>query len=220
MRVLVFGTGVNFEETQKKLGNRAELVQAEDVYSFSEPLNDFHLILDFTFDDQPEVIELYKDIQGPLILLNNVKSTLAELWFVSGGWSAHVGGFNGLPGFVDRSLWEVTSLSNDPEFSILNALDIAWERVEDRVGMVTPRVVCMIINEAFYTVQEGTADKEGINMAMKLGTGYPYGPFEWADRIGLVHVFELLTALYEETKEERYKICPLLKNQYLMSQEA
>lgn len=219
MRVLVFGTELNFNETQKKLGERVDLVLAEDVHSFDDSLHNFPLIIDFTFDDQPEVIELYKDVHGPLILLNNVKSSLSELWFVSGGWSANIGGFNGLPGFVDRTLWEVTSINDEVDFTILKQLDVDWVRVEDRVGMVTPRVICMIINEAFYTVQEGTADKESINMAMKLGTGYPYGPFEWADHIGLSHVFELLVALYEETKEERYKVCPLLKRQYLTSQE-
>jgi 3-hydroxybutyryl-CoA dehydrogenase len=78
--------------------------------------------------------------------------------------------------------------------------------VEDRVGLVTPRVICMIINEAYYTTMEGTATREDIDMAMKLGTNYPYGPFEWCKRIGIKHVYELLEALYEDTKDERYKI--------------
>ena len=76
----------------------------------------------------------------------------------------------------------------------------------------------MIINEAFYTLQEGTASPEDIDKGMKLGTNYPYGPFEWCERIGLAHVYELLEAMYEDTKEERYKICPLLKQQYLRMQ--
>src|ERR1700710_2457559 len=47
------------------------------------------------------------------------------------------------------------------------------------------RVVAMIINEAYYALDAGVSSKESIDLAMKLGTGYPYGPFEWADRIGL-----------------------------------
>jgi 3-hydroxybutyryl-CoA dehydrogenase len=73
----------------------------------------------------------------------------------------------------------------------------------------------MIINEAYYTVQEGTASREDIDLAMKLGTNYPYGPFEWCQRIGIKYIFELLTAVYEDTKDERYRICPLLKKEYL-----
>ena len=94
-------------------------------------------------------------------------------------------------------------------------LETDFEIVEDRVGMVTPRVICMIINEAFYTLQEGTAEKEDIDLGMKLGTNYPNGPFEWAEKIGIKNVYELLESVYEDTKEERYKICPRLKKEYL-----
>jgi 3-hydroxybutyryl-CoA dehydrogenase len=87
--------------------------------------------------------------------------------------------------------------------------------VVDRVGLVTPRVICMIINEAFYTVQEGTASKKDIDIAMKLGTNYPLGPFEWAKKIGIENVYLVLDSVYKDTKDERYKICPLLKKEYL-----
>ena len=73
----------------------------------------------------------------------------------------------------------------------------------------------MIINEAYYTAQEGTASREDIDMAMKLGTNYPYGPFEWSERIGINHIYELLEAIYDDTHDERYKICSLLKQEYL-----
>ncbi len=218
MRVLVFGSEVNFEEAAKKIGDKASVSRHSDVHTFQDSPGGFDLILDYTFDDQPEVIEQYRSLEGPLILLNNVKSTLAELWFVSGGWKARIAGFNGLPGFVDRDLWEITSLKENDNFPELEELNIKWEQVEDRVGMVAPRVICMIINEAYYTVQEGTADRESINTAMKLGTGYPHGPFEWAAKIGIIHIYELLSALYEDTGEERYKVCPLLKKEYLLSQ--
>lgn len=81
--------------------------------------------------------------------------------------------------------------------------------------MVTPRILMMIINEAYYTVQEGTAGKLDIDTAMKLGTAYPHGPFEWLQQIGIRDVYEVLDALYQDTREERYKICPLLKTEYL-----
>jgi 3-hydroxybutyryl-CoA dehydrogenase len=75
----------------------------------------------------------------------------------------------------------------------------------------------MIINEAYYTVQEGTACRTDIDLGMKLGTAYPKGPFEWSEEIGIDHVYETLEALYQDTKDERYKICPLLKTEYLQS---
>jgi 3-hydroxybutyryl-CoA dehydrogenase len=101
---------------------------------------------------------------------------------------------------------------------ICQELKTKYQLVEDRVGLVTPRVICMIINEAYYTVQEGTATRDDIDRAMKLGTNYPYGPFEWCERIGIKHVYELLEAVYEDTHDERYKVCPLLKREYLQLQ--
>jgi 3-hydroxybutyryl-CoA dehydrogenase len=81
--------------------------------------------------------------------------------------------------------------------------------------MVTPRVIFMIINEACYTLQEGTADMKDIDTSMKLGTNYPFGPFEWADNIGIKHVYETIETMYSDTHDERYKVCPLLKTKYL-----
>jgi 3-hydroxybutyryl-CoA dehydrogenase len=84
--------------------------------------------------------------------------------------------------------------------------------------MIKPRVIFMIINEACYTLQEGTASIEDIDKSMKLGTNYPFGPFEWCDKIGVTHVFETLNAIYDDTRDERYKICPLLKHKYLRNE--
>jgi 3-hydroxybutyryl-CoA dehydrogenase len=71
----------------------------------------------------------------------------------------------------------------------------------------------MIINEAYYTVEEGTASRKDIDLAMKLGTNYPFGPFEWCEKIGAKNVFDLLKAVHEATQDERYHICTLLKKE-------
>jgi 3-hydroxybutyryl-CoA dehydrogenase len=46
---------------------------------------------------------------------------------------------------------------------------------------------------------------------MKLGTSYPYGPFEWSTKIGLTRIYELLTELSSEDK--RYTPAPLLEEE-------
>jgi 3-hydroxybutyryl-CoA dehydrogenase len=83
--------------------------------------------------------------------------------------------------------------------------------------MITPRILFMIINEAFYTLQEGTASKEDIDIAMKLGTNYPFGPFEWCDKIGVEEVVSLLDRMYEDTHDERYKVCALMRTEMYSS---
>ena len=52
-----------------------------------------------------------------------------------------------------------------------------------------------IINEAYFTWEEKVSTKDEIDTAMKLGTNYPLGPFEWSERIGPGQVARLLWSL-------------------------
>jgi 3-hydroxybutyryl-CoA dehydrogenase len=64
-------------------------------------------------------------------------------------------------------------------------------------------VVSMIINEAFIALGENVSTREEIDTAMKLGTNYPYGPFEWAELIGVENIISLLNKLSE--KDNHYQ---------------
>jgi 3-hydroxybutyryl-CoA dehydrogenase len=59
-------------------------------------------------------------------------------------------------------------------------------------------VISTIINEALIALMEGVSTREEIDTAMKLGTNYPYGPFEWAEKIGMERVDSLLAQLREK----------------------
>jgi 3-hydroxybutyryl-CoA dehydrogenase len=83
------------------------------------------------------------------------------------------------------------------------------ELVQDRVGMVFPRILCGIINEAAFAHQDEIASPRDIDTAMKLGAGCPSGPIEWADRIGLAQVYAVLAALHKDFGEDRYRVAPL-----------
>jgi 3-hydroxybutyryl-CoA dehydrogenase len=85
------------------------------------------------------------------------------------------------------------------------------ERVEDRIGLVSARVLAMVINEAAFAVMESVATPHDIDVAMKLGTNYPNGPLAWADAIGHETVVRILDALYDEYREERYRASVLLR---------
>jgi 3-hydroxybutyryl-CoA dehydrogenase len=93
----------------------------------------------------------------------------------------------------------------------LGALGAVTERVGDYGGLVLRRVLFMVINEAVWALMEGVASREDIDAAMKLGTGYPHGPLEWADAIGLDQVYQGLRGLHEEYGDDRYRPCPLLR---------
>ncbi len=83
--------------------------------------------------------------------------------------------------------------------------------VPDGPGLVFPRILCMIINEAAFALMEGVASAEDIDTAMRLGTNYPLGPLEWADRIGLDQVLGVVEGLHAEYEEDRYRPAPLLR---------
>ncbi|OEK03152.1 3-hydroxyacyl-CoA dehydrogenase [Roseivirga sp. 4D4] len=218
MKILVIGTEGDFAEFEKKFGATNDLT-LDTNYQFHSSFPAFDAIFDFFVGDEPELFSNYQESEGLTLFINSPKISLAELsYFQEKESSNTVFGFNGLPTFIDREILEVSLLNQDnlQELrDICKGIGTDLEIVDDRVGMVTPRIVSMIINEAFYTVQEGTATKEDIDQGMKLGTNYPYGPFEWCNVIGVRNIYELLEALYEDTKEERYKICPLLKKAYL-----
>jgi 3-hydroxybutyryl-CoA dehydrogenase len=98
-------------------------------------------------------------------------------------------------------------------FSQLNKT-VKW--VPNVNGFISPRVVSMIINEAYFALQEKVSTKENIDTAMKLGTNYPFGPFEWSNRIGLKNVFDLLNSLSKSNP--RYQPAPLLKEEALANE--
>lgn len=218
MKILVVGEDSHFAEFQGKFGNAHQYIFVTD-HRYADRVKDKHdLIFDFIIDEAPEHFEYYITQSTP-VFLNTCKINLGQLLqMVKKTPVCPIFGFNGFPTLFNRKVLEVSIRSKDDEQklqAICKTLDTEMMIVDDRVGLITPRVIAMIINEAYYTVQEKTATREDIDLAMKLGTNYPYGPFEWCQRIGIHHVYELLESIYEDTRDERYKICPLLKSEYL-----
>lgn len=89
------------------------------------------------------------------------------------------------------------------------------ELVQDRVGLVSARIICQLINEAAFALQEDVARPEDVDTAMQLGVNYPHGPFAWAEILGLRNVVSILHALHADYAEERYRVSPLLRQMAL-----
>lgn len=220
MNVLVIGNDMQKEECQQKFKEHTVSL-ATRYQEANEMLKQSDVVFDFTIPKNPEQIKLYSEFPKVVAFLNTTTKSLGEL--TAGNLSSTVFGFCGLPTFLNRPLLEVSVQKKENEEilkSTCQKLGTEFIVVDDRVGFVTPRVIAMIVNEAYYTVEEGTASREDIDVAMKLGTNYPFGPFEWCSKIGIVEVHELLEALYKDTNDERYKICSLLNKEYLDSQPA
>ncbi len=118
---------------------------------------------------------------------------------------------NAWPTFLTWPVAEVCAGSKESRKAIGAALELLGktpEWVPDVPGMVSARIIAAIINEAYFTLSEGIATREAIDTAMKLGTAYPFGPFEWAEKIGLQRLAHLLQTLAQT--EARYQPCALL----------
>jgi 3-hydroxybutyryl-CoA dehydrogenase len=83
--------------------------------------------------------------------------------------------------------------------------------IEDCVGGVIGRLVCQVINESAFALQEGVASQQDIDAGMELGMNHPRGPFAWMEAIGPQQVLRVLDGLQAFTREERYRAAPWLR---------
>ncbi len=78
-------------------------------------------------------------------------------------------------------------------------------------GFAVNRILCPMINEAIFALQEGIASAEDIDAGMKLGCNQPIGPLALADMIGLDTMLSVMEVFYEGFNDSKYRPAPLLK---------
>lgn len=181
-------------------GNVIWVEDEKDFLQYSSA--DAFLHLNYT--NTTERNDLLIKLLPKLIVINSVRDTLQE---TNDGFVR----INGWNTFLSSSVLEASANTDDvkkktEEIFALFDKNVEWLR--DEPGFITARVVSMIVNEAYMALSEGVSTKEEINTAMKLGTAYPYGPFEWAEKIGLRNIAALLQKL--SSSQPRYEPATLL----------
>ncbi len=82
---------------------------------------------------------------------------------------------------------------------------------QDSPGFISNRILCPMINEAIFALQEGVGTQEAIDTVMKLGMNHPMGPLALADLIGLDVILNVLEVLHRDLGEDKYRPAALLR---------
>lgn len=191
MKIAVLANDTQWEE----LKSAANIARAASI----EEEADAYILLD-GFD-----ANALHQLQKP-VLLNSVSETLAGI-----NAGHNVVRINGWAGFLKRGLWEAAGNTSAGVQSVFAALQKEYIQVADEPGLVAARSISMVINEAYFALGEKVSTKEEIDIAMKLGTNYPFGPFEWAGKIGVKNIYGLLSVLAKTDK--RYLPAPILEKE-------
>jgi 3-hydroxybutyryl-CoA dehydrogenase len=197
MKIVVAATDEQWKEMGKgtekngwlRVNNHEEFVRHPDADAF------------FNLKDN-SIHSNFASLRKP-VFINSVAQTLKEL-----NAPQNVLRISGWNTFLQRPVWELSGIVDDHIKNIFDALGKEINIVPDEPGMVAARIICMIINEAYFAVDDNVSSKKEIDTAMKLGTNYPYGPFEWASMIGPENVLALLQKLSET--DIRYQPSKLL----------
>jgi 3-hydroxybutyryl-CoA dehydrogenase len=193
------------EVLTKKIPDAIEFIWADSIRALT--MIEADVYIDLLFEMDAERTAHLKRILPKPVLINAVAYSTKTV----GGDFIRI---NAWPTLLQRNTTEIAiaeAIDADTVKNIFEQLHWQYQLVPDIPGMITARVLAMIVNEAYYTLGAEVSSRDEIDIAMKLGTSYPYGPFEWSKKIGLKRVYELLKEL--SRTDERYAVAPALEEE-------
>ena len=205
MKILVLANDIAWNEMISGSTN-IEWIRAENIDSFTNREG-----IDAYFNLSENITEPGYSLFNKPVFINSVTATLRKITAAE-----NVTRVNGWNGFLKRNSWEVAGQPTDECLAVLKAMNKNVIIVPDEPGFIAARIISMIINEAYFAKGENVSTEKEIDIAMKLGTNYPYGPFEWAGIIGIKKIYSLLMTLSET--DTRYKPSPLLEQEAMKTQ--
>jgi 3-hydroxybutyryl-CoA dehydrogenase len=201
-------------------GKQAILARIHGTTNIND-LKDCDLICEAIIENLGDKIKLYQQLDGIVkkdaIFTSNTSSlSITEM----GAATKRAGQFCGLHFFNPvpvMKLVEVvkTVATSDATFASAKAFGEKVGKVvvscNDSPGFVVNRLLVPYLLDAIRALEAGVATKEDIDAGMKLGCGYPMGPLELTDFVGLDTTYYIAEILFDEFKDHHYAAPPLLK---------
>jgi 3-hydroxybutyryl-CoA dehydrogenase len=190
-----------------------------------EDLKDSDVIIEAIIEQLPAKRELWgaldKICPKPTIFASNTSSlSITEMATFTQRPDRFVGMhfFNPVP--VMKLVEVIRTIATDPKvFDEMVAfgqrLGKTVVRTSDRTGFIVNRLLVPYLLDAVRALEEGVGSVEDIDNSMKIGCGYPMGPFTLLDFVGLDTTYYISIIMFDEFKERRFASPPLLKRMVL-----
>ena len=206
---------------EKMTQDAADSVLAKVVTGLNEIAVDPDLVVEAAIEVMNIKKETFKDLQENIvknpdcIYASNTSSL--SITEIGAGLNKPIIGMHFFNPAPVMKLVEVINGANTPKEDTDKVIEISKKlgktpvQVNEAPGFVVNRILVPMINEAIFIYNEGIADIEGIDSAMKLGCNHPMGPLELGDLIGLDVCLAIMDVLYNETGDSKYRACTLLR---------
>ncbi|MDQ3606858.1 MAG: 3-hydroxybutyryl-CoA dehydrogenase [Gemmatimonadota bacterium] len=191
-----------------------------------EDLAGCDIIIEAVVEDLEVKNEMWRTLDGvcgpETIFASNTSSlTIADMAAATSRPGRMVGlhFFNPVP--VMKLVEVVKTIATDPQvfeaaFEFARVLGKEPIVCKDNSGFVVNLLLVPYMMDAIRAAEQGVASVEDIDKGMRLGTGYPMGPFTLSDFVGLDTLDKIGDIMYDEYKEKRYASPPLLKRMVSM----
>jgi len=186
-----------------------------------EELADCDIVIEAIIESVPQKKEMYAALDGIVrkdaIFASNTSSiSITELMTATKRPERFIGlhFFNPVP--LMKLVEVVRTIATAPEvyesaYDFAKKLGKVPVRTSDKTGFIVNRLLVPYLLDAIRAYEEGVGSIEDIDQAMKLGCGYPMGPFTLLDFVGLDTTYYITHVMYDEFKERRFASPPLLK---------
>jgi 3-hydroxybutyryl-CoA dehydrogenase len=206
--------GITQQQKEQTLARLKGTTKAKD-------LAECDIVIEAIIESVPQKKEMYALLDGVVkndaIFASNTSSiSITELMTATKRPERFIGlhFFNPVP--LMKLVEVVRTIATAPEvyeaaYEFAKKLGKVPVRTSDQTGFIVNRLLVPYLLDAIRAYEEGVGSIEDIDQAMKLGCGYPMGPFTLLDFVGLDTTYYITHVMYDEFKERRFASPPLLK---------